>query len=229
MRCNEVVREMAVPTGSLEPAAIDEHLARCPACAAWAERAKGLDRLWKATRPSEPTADAWDSLWAGLNTSLDASMPKQVESPALFSSRNGSPTNLQGKLIPGRRSGSRFRTLAVVGLIGLAQAAAVLLAVNLTWNGSDPSRPPQIAKRSDPAASASGSYAENLSGNPSSAVPGTIEIEEGHRVVVMIRNQGRNSTIIDRTTEVTFLEVDDGFLLLSAMESESKPKVAMKE
>ena len=69
----------------------------------------------------------------------------------------------------------------------------------------------------------------DLWGNPSWAVPGTIEIEEGHRVVVMIRNQGRNSTIIDRTTEVTFLEVDDGFLLLSAMESESKPKVAMKE
>ena len=64
MRCNEVIRELAVPTDAASRRAIDEHLARCPACAAWGSVPGRLDRLWKATRPSEPTAEAWDSLWA---------------------------------------------------------------------------------------------------------------------------------------------------------------------
>jgi len=229
MRCNEVLRELAVPTDAQDSAAIDEHLARCPACAAWAERAKGLDRLWKATQPQEPAPATWDALWAGLATSLDALVPKELASPALFGSRNGSPTEPRPKLIPERSARSRLRTSAVIGLIGLAQAAAVVIAVGLTWNGSDPSRPVQIATRTDPAAASSVSQPANLPVNPSSAVPGAVEVEEGRLVVVVIRNQGKSATIIDRTPEVTFLEVDDLFLLLSAMESESQAKVAMKD
>ncbi len=33
MRCNEVVRELAAPTGDLDASGLAEHLARCPRCA----------------------------------------------------------------------------------------------------------------------------------------------------------------------------------------------------
>ena len=92
MCCNEVVREMAVPTGALRASRDRRAPGSLSGVCGLGRACQGLDRLWKATRPSEPTAEAWDSLWAGLKTSLDASMPKQVESPALFSSRNGSAT-----------------------------------------------------------------------------------------------------------------------------------------
>ncbi len=229
MRCNQVLRELAVPTDARDPAAIDEHLASCSACSAWAERAKGLDRLWQATRPPEPTPHAWDAVWAGVASSLDTSVPEEVGSLALVGSNNGLPTKSRPKAASGRLSSSRFRTLAVIGLISLAQAAAVLLAVELTWNSSDRSQPSQFANRIDPATSSSISNSADLPVNPSLAVPSTVEIEEGRLVVVLIRNQGRDSTVIDRTPEVTFLKVDDYFLMYSAMESLAGPKVAMKE
>ena len=54
-------------------------MAHCPACAAWAKRAAGLDRLWEATRPPEPSSEVWDALWGRLARSLDASMPHEVD------------------------------------------------------------------------------------------------------------------------------------------------------
>jgi anti-sigma factor RsiW len=225
MRCHEVLRELAVPTDARDSAAIDEHLGRCPACAAWAERAQGLDRLWKATQPPEPTPQTWDALWADLTGSLDASVPETLVSLALSGSRNGSPNTPLPKAMPERSSRSHLRNLAVIGLIGLAQAAAVFLAVGLTLNGSDPS---QMAKGTNPAVVSLTGQPENVAAKPSLAVLGTVEVEAGQLVVVMIRNQGKSATIIDRTPEVTFLEVDDMYLLHSAMESEAKPKVAMK-
>ena len=209
MRCNEVIHELAVPTDARDSRAIDEHLARCPACAAWVERARGLDRIWAATQPPEPTPQVWDALWARLAASLDVSTPKQVTSHALFSSMNGSTTRPHLKPLSTPLPRSRVRTLAVIGLIGLAQAAAVLLAVGLSWNTSDPDRPAQIAKGPVPAASSLLTQSADVSVNPSLVVPRTVEIDEGQLVVVVIRNQGKNSTIIDRTPDVTFLEVDD--------------------
>ena len=57
MRCDEVVRELAAPTGNRDREAMAEHLAACSACAEWARRAGDLDRLWGATRPAEPTSE----------------------------------------------------------------------------------------------------------------------------------------------------------------------------
>src|SRR5438046_10702231 len=75
MRCDAVIRELAVPTDERDSTALAEHVAKCPACAAWAKRSAGLDRLWEATRPPEPSAEVWDVLWSRLARSLDASMP----------------------------------------------------------------------------------------------------------------------------------------------------------
>jgi hypothetical protein len=229
MRCRKVIRELAAPTGHLNSAAIDEHLARCPACRAWSERAKELDRLWHATRPPEPTTQTWDTVWANLAGVLDGPVAKGLESPPLFGSNDGLTTPINHTRVLKRSPGSHWRTLAGISLVGLAQAAAVLLAVGLTRNGSDPSRPPQTAMGTESPGSSAVSRPDNLPVNPSSAVPSTIEIEEGQLVVVLIRNQGKSSSVVERTPEVPFLEVDNTYLLHSAMESEAQPKVAMKD
>ena len=56
MRCDEVIRELAVPTDDRDSAALAEHLANCPSCAVWAKRDAEFDRLWDATRPAEPSS-----------------------------------------------------------------------------------------------------------------------------------------------------------------------------
>jgi len=69
MHCADVIEELAA---SAEPAsaALSEHLARCPDCAAWAERDARLSQLWEATRPQEPPPEAWATVWADLTHTL---------------------------------------------------------------------------------------------------------------------------------------------------------------
>jgi len=152
MRCDAVIRQLAVPTDERDPTALAEHLARCPACAAWAKRSAGLDRLWEATRPPEPSAEVWDVLWSRLARSLDASMPDERGPFAgLVPSRNGSSAQADTQPIqPLRSLRIRRARWATIGLIGLAQAAAVLLAVGIYRQGLDPSQPSQVALVADP-------------------------------------------------------------------------------
>jgi hypothetical protein len=109
MRCHEVVRELAVPTGHPDASGLAEHLARCPRCASWAEDAARLDRLWEATRPAEPTASRWETTWADVSQALDRGSTPE---PAV--------------LRPGPHRPWRRSTLVA---FGLAQAAAILIAV----------------------------------------------------------------------------------------------------
>lgn len=158
MRCDAVIRELAVPTDERDSAGLAEHVAHCPACAAWAKRAAGLDRLWEATRPPEPSAEVWDALWGHMAHSLDASMPHGVDSfTPVVPSSSGSPSRDETQVPSLPRARSRTRRWAAIGLIGLAQAAAVLLAVGLAWRGFAPSQPPQVALVADPTHSPSGS------------------------------------------------------------------------
>lgn len=118
MRCHEVVRELAAPTGAPDASGLAEHLARCPRCASWAEASARLDRLWEATRPPEPAGANWERTWAGVSRALDrASTPE----PAALGS--ASPR-------PWRRS-----TLVA---FGLAQAAAILIAAGSLWRHEGP-------------------------------------------------------------------------------------------
>jgi hypothetical protein len=71
MRCEDLTRELASPTGALSPAQMAGHLAVCPACAEWSRRASQVDRIWEATRPVEPSMDALDALWAHASLELD--------------------------------------------------------------------------------------------------------------------------------------------------------------
>ena len=142
MRCDEVVRELAAPTADRDPAAMADHLAGCPACAEWARRAEALDRLWDATRPAEPSPEAWDAVWAHIAQALPCPASARIEDPPAIGvtpSRNGSgPKVVVHPAAPvtapaGPRTRDRAWRFAAVALVGLAQAAAILVALGLAW------------------------------------------------------------------------------------------------
>ena len=254
MRCDEVIRELAVPTDERESTTLAEHLARCPACAAWAKGAAGLDRLWEATRPGEPSSEVWNGVWARLASSLDASIPHELETFApSVPARNGSPAN--GKAQPPRplpSSNTHPRRWFAIGLIGLAQAAAVLLAVGLSWHRFVPSQRPQGALPTVGVATLS--QGKGLTGfklvsiHVSSEAFPTV-VEEGSLVVIhadpnprkilvpifssqfmfLIQAEGHIPTVVDLTPEEMSFGVDDWYLAFNAVESLTNPKVAMKE
>jgi hypothetical protein len=107
MRCEDLTRELASPTGGASPADIAGHLAACPSCAEWSRRAARFDQIWEATRPPEPSSGAMDALWARASAALD-----EVPSPATL--------RLEG---PARRRWGWAKPAFAV-----AQAAAVLVA-----------------------------------------------------------------------------------------------------
>ena len=72
MNCDEVIRELAVPTEDRDSRALAEHLSDCATCADWARRADQLDRLWQLTRPADLSTEVWDSVWSRVTASLDA-------------------------------------------------------------------------------------------------------------------------------------------------------------
>src|SRR5262249_27931709 len=148
MRCDEVVRELAAPTADRDRAELADHLAGCSACAEWARRAEGLDRLWEATRPVEPSPEAWDAVWANVAQAIPCPAPVRSEDPPMVGavpSRNGSGPKVPAHPAPvplpapAPRSRGRGWQFAAVGLVGLAQAAAVLVALGLAWR--TPNRP----------------------------------------------------------------------------------------
>src|SRR4051794_29653394 len=107
MRCDDVTRELSVPDGGgYDPAELHRHLAGCARCAAWAYNSRRLDRLWAATRPSEPPPGTFDELWTRVSQVADAG-------PDVLTLPPPSPWR-------------RTRWGAAIG--GLAAAAAVLLA-----------------------------------------------------------------------------------------------------
>src|SRR5438132_13811405 len=99
MRCVDVRRELAAPTGALAVSEVDGHLDACPRCRSWAAQAEQLDQLWEATRPEAPPG-SFETTWARVCETHESKAPVEV---------------------PSRR---RW----VWAAAGLAQAAAVLLA-----------------------------------------------------------------------------------------------------
>lgn len=83
MRCDDVIRELAAPSGSVDQAAISDHLTRCGECAAWVERDAKLDRIWDVTRPEPPAPEAWESIWARATEAVDRELATEANSPVL--------------------------------------------------------------------------------------------------------------------------------------------------
>jgi hypothetical protein len=112
MRCEEVTRELSVPTGRLSEPHFAEHLASCSRCAAWAEQCTQFNRLWLATQLPEPVPGEFEFVWSQVCRSVE---PQSV--PAVVASINQPAQSL------------RFpRWLRPVSLGLLASAAALFLA-----------------------------------------------------------------------------------------------------
>ena len=92
-----------------------------------------LDRAWAATRPTDPSPELLDALWAHASAELDR----------IDAARAGAVIPL-----PERRSPRRRR--ALVGL-ALAQAAAVLVAAGFAWNRQADQEPQSVALGDTPA------------------------------------------------------------------------------
>jgi len=197
MQCNEVIKELAAPTDDRDPAALAEHIAGCPACAGWANRSAQLDRLWEATRPVEPTTDVWDAVWARMATSLDLMTSTKVRPSVITqtaASTNGSPAVVKIPPKEPRHSPrSHHWRLARIGLIGLAQAAAILLAVGLAWRQSGSPQTQQIAQTSVLTSFPSNAESVVRIAFPADGFP--VTVDEGHSVVIHMRKQERKAEI----------------------------------
>lgn len=145
-----------------------------------------LDRLWEATRPETPSARDWDRVWAAVSAELD--QPAET-----------------GQTIPMARRG-----WAAVGLILVAQAAAILLALGLTWGrlGFD-AQPDHVVEA------------------PPKAPAAVVRVEEGQ--LVLIRTNADEVQITDLSDGEGSGGVDAWYLVYNLLESLANPVVAMSE
>jgi hypothetical protein len=200
MNCDEVIRELAVPTDDRDSVALAEHVSRCRTCAHWAQRAEEFDRVWNVTRPQEPSPETWEALWLRVTAALGTSAGRDVSRPLAVDQGNR-PMRLRPS--PRRR---RWQTVAI-GLIALSQAAAVLLAVALTRPIGTKSLPSQVV-------------ADAIA----TPLPVNLEIAEGHLVV--IRWEHQRTRMDDRTPHGSF-GFDDWLTVFNMVEGLSKTAVAM--
>lgn len=235
MRCDEVIRELAAPAADRDRADLADHLAGCPACAEWARRAEGLDTLWEATRPAEPSPAAWDAVWANIAQALPSSSSVRHEDPPMVGaapSRNGSgpkilvhpgpvpvSTPAPAPASPGPRTRGRGWRFAAVGLVGLAQAAAILIALGLAWQPHPVGAPkaPDIAQNTPRAPAAI------RSDRP-------IEVDAEFEVssLMVIHLDQKSSRVEDRTPPEMYTSADIGMEMTNAMESIATPQVAAR-
>ncbi len=124
-------------------------------------------------------------------------------------------------------SRSRRRSWVLFGLIGVAQAAAVLVAGGLAWHRFTTSSSPQIPQTIAADSSAPSMQPVAWDGTQLSMAP--VEVEEGSLVVIVIPGAGEKPTIVDRTPEWMFFGVDDWYLVYNVVEALASPVVAMKE
>jgi len=222
MLCDEVIRELAAPTDDRDATALAGHLSECPACSAWAGRAARLDRLWEDTRPADPAPEVWLAAWDRITRSLDRPEMARPETNALNSpAPNGSQLRVGSDSTASRlapRPG-RYR-FARIALIGVAQAAAVLVAVGLSWHTPEPGR---MRTKADPVVQ----LADRKHPDAIAPTVADIEIEEGQLIV--IREEGSKPEVVDLTPEMRPWGADPWYVMHNMMESASNPKVAMKE
>lgn len=236
MRCEDVIRELALSGNAQASAAFADHLKSCPSCQAWAHRAAQLDRLWEATRPAEPEPEVWDSLWSQIARSRDTST-SELSSPVSPAYQNGSTNgfvlNFEGKRPeppPARARSSRSRRWAFVVVAGLAQAAAIVLVAGLSWRYFAPSKP-EVALETP---------ANSTPAKPESVASRlqVVDIEEGHVVVIVAEPTGL--LVVDRTPKGMTPAVarldwygDERYFawqqVFNEFEFLAKPKVAMKD
>ncbi len=237
MRCEDVVRELAAPSDTQDAAALSDHLSHCTSCAAFADRAARLDRLWEATRPAEPAPEVWHNLWLQIAHSIDSSTSQPVVSPSPAAHRNGSTNAPKYDVKPSERSpsrSSRSRHWAKFGTVGISRAAAALLIAGLAWWFFVPSNPNQDV------ASRNRALPDPTAPNVLLASLSDVDIEAGHTVVILA--DPKSPSVVDRTAKGMIAGVDREYVdwygderyfdwsqVFNEVEYLAKPQVAMKE
>lgn len=237
MRCEDVIRELAAPSDAQDAAALSDHLSHCLSCAAFADRAARLDRLWEATRPAEPGPEVWHNLWLQIAQSMDSSTSQPVVSLSPVALRNGSTNAPKYDVKPSERSpsrSSRSQPWARFGTVGVSRAAAALLIAGLAWWFFGPSNPNQDV------ASLNRTLPEPTGPNVLLASLSDIDIEAGHTVVILADT--KSPSVVDRTAKGIIAGVDREYVdwygderyfdwsqVFNEVEYLAKPQVAMKE
>ena len=212
MRCDEIMRELNLPGDDRDDRALAHHLAECKACARWAEHAAKFNRLWDATRPVDPSTESWDRLWSSVTARLDHS--GTVTTPH---SRPDNPFATVGDAAP-QHSSPFTRSwcgLAAIGLVGLAQAAALFLAVNLYWNTTGKNVQPRTF-----------SEGADVVQRTAPSLDSVVDVEWGQ--VILIRSDGPKVEKIDLALLEAFNGEDPWYDLFNRAESDSTV-VAMTE
>jgi len=195
MRCEEVTRELAAPSGPTDQADLAAHLAACPACAGWSSRADRLDRLWDATRPADPSPGSLDALWARASAALEA------PSPAL---------RLVGADATRARRRGRRLALAVIGL-GVAQAAALMVVTLNTIRSRDGRGPSLVA------------VGPELPASRPVAGPSRVDVDVDQTVFVRYGADGHHVDRLDDTPKGFTLAYATPHDVFSAVESAATP------
>jgi hypothetical protein len=200
MHCDEVIRELAVPTDERDSAALAEHLASCHQCSVWATRDAEFEYLWNATRSGEPSGQDWDTVWSHIASSLDSTTSAETKEYRVPNAPLNGPAPLVETPIRSfsRSSRSRSWKRSAIVVIGVAQAAGVLLAVGITW---------RMSTRSN--------------------VPPVVEIEAGQSVVIRVDDAAADIVVL--APDGMSSSVDDWYLVFNQIEAIANPVVAMKE
>jgi hypothetical protein len=234
MRCEDVIRELAAPTGEPDQAAMAQHLASCSACSGWARRAAQLDALWDATRPPEPASEAWDSVWASIARELDA--PATVAGVAAATarpSRNGHSSKVVVHPAPAHPAAHRRPwRLTAIAVLGLGQAAAILIALGLVGRSPihDPAEilhnTPFVQQDIPPRPPVPSVVRVSLPVQVEAPVRVVASIDEG--CVVMIRAGGPAPQVVEVTGPERDPRVDRWWVMFNEVESMPTPRVAAR-
>jgi hypothetical protein len=218
MRCDEVIRELAVPTAGRDDRTLAQHLARCETCARWADRARKLDRLWDATRPADPGAQTWDSLWSSVAANLDqpATSSGNGSHPGPLSESKAKVLSFPGSS-PETVRARPWVNVAAIGMIGLAQAAALMLAVGLS--GHAPVEAPATRRDLHEVAS--------VAPEPAPRIDAEIEVGEGR--VALIRSAESKVEVVDLPAQEKPGGTDRWYWVYNQFESFSMSEIELEE
>jgi hypothetical protein len=209
MRCADVFQELAAPHRR-DPAALAEHLAHCPRCAAYGEQAARLDRLWEATRPEEPSPAAWTAVWSHVTQTLDAAPLPQVHTSPVLRPR------------PWRRR--------AFSLIATAQAA-VLLAAALYLGRPGPRPAPETVatvpqaearpgvKPAPPRPVETVATADVAPGPATATARGGAEVEIDWGSLALIKSGPKGLTVVSQGHDEASGAVDPSFRMLNELEA----------
>lgn len=182
--------------------------------AQWAKHADCFDDMWEATRPADPSTETWDHLWSAVSARLDNSPVPVAKTPSLRT-RPVTPSTEAAELRRSRRF-PVWRGAAAIGLVGLAQAAALLLAVNLYWNST-----PGVAPAPEP-----DPVLQVVQQTPVPILDPVVDVEAGQ--VVLIRSEGSTVKILDLSLSEAPNGEDPWYVFFNRVESASTV-VAMTE